>query len=153
MEPALIGLAGASASKVGDLLERTTRAAARPFSAVLHAAADVLSPAAVSAGQPASPTDELAQRIQEDLALAGVELTEPLELALNRGKLEVVGEHPQKTLIEAALAQDPGLAGELRELIASHESWDAASLPDANALSMLFSQTSGPPRLEFIAPE
>lgn len=130
MEPVLLGLAAPSAvNTAGNLLERTFNTLAEPFSAVLHAVADSLAPA--NEEQPAMQVADLqiasaelqtnlATRIEQALDSAGVKLTEPLQLTISPidGRLEVVGEHPQKTLIESALADDPELAQDFSTAVA-----------------------------------
>ena len=130
MEPVLLGLAATSAaSEAGSLLEHTFKTLAEPFATVLHAVAEAMS----SENEESAPIEtsdlkshleqmqaSLAGRIQQALASAGVELTEPLELRISEidGTLEVVGEHPQKALIESALADDSDMARGFNELIA-----------------------------------
>jgi hypothetical protein len=130
MEPVLLGLAATSAaSEAGSLLERTFETLAEPFATVLHAVAEAMSseneePAPIETGDLKSHLEQmqasLAGSIQQALASAGIELTEPLELRISEidGSLEVAGEHPQKALIESALADDPDLARAFSELIA-----------------------------------
>lgn len=152
MEPVLLGLAAPSAvSAAGNLLERTLNTLAEPFSAVLHAVADSLSPAneeqaAVQAADLqldlAELQTNLASRIEQALASAGVELTEPLQLSISEidGSLEVVGEHPQKALIESALADDRELSRDfsealaLQQLLAAAKESEEANSADATAL-------------------
>jgi hypothetical protein len=133
MEPVLLGLAATSAaSEAGSLLERTFHTVAEPFATVLHAVAEAMSAenkesTPVETGDLQSYLEEiqasLANSIQQALASAGVELSEPLELRISEidGSLEVVGEHPQKALIESALADDPDLARGFNELVALHQ--------------------------------
>lgn len=130
MEPVLLGLATpAAVNAAGNLLSRTLSTLAEPFSAVLHAVADSFAPAneeqaAVQVADLQTALAELqshlASRIEQALASAGVELTEPLKLSISEidGSLEVVGEHPQKALIESALANDPELSRSFAEAIA-----------------------------------
>jgi len=52
-------------------------------------------------------TDELADRIRRQLASAGIDLFEPVELISNgQGGIAVAGPHPQQAAIEEALASD-----------------------------------------------
>ncbi|MDZ4657093.1 MAG: hypothetical protein SH868_05890 [Bythopirellula sp.] len=160
MEPVLLGLAAPSAvNTAGNLLERTFNTLAEPFSAVLHAVADSLS--AASDEQPAVPIADmqtalpelqqnLATRIEQALASAGVELTEPLQLRISAidGRLEVVGEHPQKALIESALADDPELAQDfslavaIQQLLLAEEPEDDVALGAASDNSLTAQFTS-----------
>jgi hypothetical protein len=51
--------------------------------------------------------DELRERIQRQLAEAGIQLFEPVELVSNgQGGIAVAGSHPQRALIEEALGSD-----------------------------------------------
>lgn len=133
MEPVLLGIAATSAaSEAGSLLERTFETLAEPFATVLHAVAEAMSAendesAPIETGDLKSHLEQmqasLAATIQQALASAGVELTEPLELRNSEidGTLEVVGDHPQKALIESAFADDPDLSQGFSELIALHQ--------------------------------
>ncbi len=133
MEPVLLGIAATSvASEAGSLLRQTFETVAEPFATVLHAVAEAMSAeneesAPLETGDLKSHLEQmqasLAATIQQALASAGVELTEPLELRISEidGSLEVVGEHPHKALIESALADDPDLTGAFSELIALHQ--------------------------------
>ena len=153
MEPVLLGLAATSAaSEAGSLLQRTFETVAEPFAIVLHAVAEAMS----AKNEESAPieTDDLkshleqmqaslATSIQQALASAGVELTEPLELRISEidGSLEVVGDHPQKALIESALADDPDLARGFNELIALHQLLTATDeAEDENSDSVLFGE-------------
>lgn len=52
-------------------------------------------------------SDELRERIERQLAAAGISLSEPVELESNgQGGIAVVGAHPQQAAIEAALGSD-----------------------------------------------
>ena len=51
--------------------------------------------------------DELRERIQRQLAEAGIQLFEPVELVSNgQGGIAVAGSHPQQAVIEEALGSD-----------------------------------------------
>ncbi len=125
MEPVLLGLA--SPSTAVGLLEKTVKATTKPFAYILNSLAEGLkpneatgeSPEASLADRSSQLQDELAQRIHEALVAAGVDLSNPLRLNLSEadGSLEIAGDHPQATLIEAALAQDPDLADDFRKLL------------------------------------
>lgn len=121
MEPVLLGLAApAAVGQAGSVIERTLDTLAIPFAAVLNAVAETLAPAEevqeeIQLDDLRSNFDalqsDLAQRILGALASAGIKLDEPLELRISEfdGRLEVVGDHPQKALIESALADDENL--------------------------------------------
>ncbi|TWU25751.1 hypothetical protein [Bythopirellula polymerisocia] len=118
MKPVMLGIAGASAAKAGSLLDRSARVALEPFADVLHAVANSFSPhEAENSIEPAPSAIPLANRVQGALSSAGIQIEEPLELTVEDGKLVVVGNHPQRTLIEATLAQDPELAEEVIQLL------------------------------------
>jgi hypothetical protein len=52
-------------------------------------------------------SDELSQRIQQQLLAAGIQLTQPVELTSNgAGGIAVAGAHPQQAAIEAVLGSD-----------------------------------------------
>jgi hypothetical protein len=122
MESVLLGLAApAAAGTAGSLLERTLQTAVEPFAGLLHAISSAMSPEGDASvpvtidslhGNLASLRSELATQIEEALTSAGIDLSEPITLRFSEanGQLEVVGVHPQKTLIEAALADNPDLA-------------------------------------------
>jgi hypothetical protein len=62
-------------------------------------------------------TDELSRRIQQQLAAAGIDLFEPVELVSNgQGGIAVAGSHPQQALIEQALGSDVLLERDFNQL-------------------------------------
>lgn len=155
MEPVLLGIAGASAANAGNLLERSARAVLEPFANVLRAAASSFSPVDNELEVEAeSPVKVLADRIEKALSTAGIEITEPLELAVSDGQLVVVGNHPQRTLIEAALAQDPTLGEEVSQLLRNDaKSSDAGDeyffqISGQQSRHVIFSLFAGDARLE-----
>jgi hypothetical protein len=131
MESVLLGLAGpAAAGTAGSLLERTLHAAAEPFAAVLQAASSALKQE--EGGGAGAVTleglheslqtlrDDLAAKIEKALRNAGIDLAEPLALRISPtdGQIDVAGDHPQKALIEAALADSSGLVDSFNEVAA-----------------------------------
>jgi hypothetical protein len=66
---------------------------------------------------------DVEQRIESVLADAGIRLDSPLQIALSGidGSLEVVGAHPQRAAIEAALNSDPTLAADFQVLSAEQK--------------------------------
>jgi hypothetical protein len=151
MEPVLLGLAAPSAANAAsNLLERTVNTLSKPFAAVLHAmtdsadTADQTAPALEVANletQFAKLQTNLAQQINKALASAGVELTEPLELRVSEidGSLEVVGNHPQRALIESALADDEQLSQNFTTAIALQQllaAFEAAEEVDSSTDSV-----------------
>jgi hypothetical protein len=172
MEPVLLGLAATSAaSEAGSLLERTLHTVAEPFATILEAMSEALSAedqqtSPIEGGDLESYLDDLqaslAGQIQQALSPAGVELTEPLQLQISEidGRLEVVGEHPQKALIEAALADDSDLARNFSELVTLRQLRSATSnidqessdnvllgIAQSDAVTALFSTEDGVAKL------
>ncbi len=154
MKPVTLGIAGATANELGGLLGRSSQAVIEPFSKVLHAVANTLSShdkgGAIEAG---SGENLLENRIDKVLAAAGIKTTEPLELTIDNGKVVVVGDHPQRTLIESAFAQDPTLAKDLSELIQKESNSRLAfpsSASEPESLKVLFLRFAGAPRLEVL---
>jgi hypothetical protein len=174
MEPVLLGLAAPSAlNEAGNLLQRTLSAVAEPFSAILHTVAESFASekeerSTIETGDLGTHLGELqstlAGSIEQTLAAAGIDLTEPIELRVSQidGSLEVVGDHPQRALIESALADKPELAREFTEVIAlrqllaaaektGQEASDSVFLGEAenDALTGLFSMDDGVAELFF----
>ncbi|QEG34774.1 hypothetical protein [Bythopirellula goksoeyrii] len=157
MEQVLLGIAGASAVGAGNLLQRSSRAVLEPFSDVLHSLANSFSPqdneTTLENVQHEKP---LGERIEASLSTAGIEITEPLELTVIDGKLAVVNDHPQRALIEAALAQDPTLVEGLSRLLERSEGSSTLSsvfpspLTDQQQRIAVFSRLAGEPRLELL---
>jgi hypothetical protein len=148
LQPVLLGLAAPSAANAaGSLLERTFNSVAEPFAMMLDAAAQVLAgeeEAATESADIGSNLDQwqvqLAGQIEKALSAAGVELTEPLTLRISPtdGNVEVVGDHPQRALIESALADEPDLAKQLAELLALRQALNAKD--DENDGEVLFGE-------------
>jgi hypothetical protein len=136
MESVLLGLAApAAVGTAGSLLERSLETVGKPFAAFLHAIT-----ATPSKGEDASPAtieglhdnlktlrEELAASIEKVLKSAGVDLTDPITIRISPadGHLEVVGDHPQKALVESALAGNRDLADNFTELAALQEVLEA----------------------------
>lgn len=132
MEPVLLGMAAPAAiGTAGNLVDRAMHRVAEPFATVMHAIAGTLSSdpsvAIESSGNISDKLQslqaQLATEIEQTLVAAGVDLSEPIALRLGEadGQLEVVGEHPQKALIEAALADRRELPGSFAEVLALHQ--------------------------------
>ena len=86
--------------------------------------------------------DELGQRIERQLAAAGIQLTEPVELISDgQGGVAVASDHPQAAAIQAALSSDILLERDFSMLSGDYEE---------------FVQTSGavdmPPTLTVVVP-
>lgn len=130
MESVLLGMAAPVAvTSAGSLLEGTLRTATQPFAALLQALTFPTStesedsvPSGIEElhGSLESLRDDVAAKIEKALTSAGVDLAEPITLRISPtdGHLEVVGDPPQKALIEAALADDPDLVNEFTEVAA-----------------------------------
>jgi hypothetical protein len=78
--------------------------------------------------------DEMQQRIQQQLATAGVQLMQPLELVSNgQGGIAVAGPHPQQAAIEEILGSDILLERDFNNLAIDYDEFasgtDAADLP------------------------
>jgi hypothetical protein len=157
LQPVLLGLAAPSAANAAsNVLDRTLESVAEPFAMILDAVAEALT----SEEQTESDGDvantnldalqiQLASQIEEALSAAGIELNEPIELRISPtdGSIEVVGEHPQRALIESALADEPNLATQFAELLAlrqatevdNEKSNEFVTLGEADSFSVIFS--------------
>lgn len=177
MEAVLLGLAApAAVSTAGSLLERSLDTLSVPFSAIIESMTD----SETAASETSSITDiadlqselanlqaNLAARIQNALSSAGIKLDEPLQLRVSEldGTVEVVGNHQQKALIEAALADDPTFARDfakalaMQQLVTASEQAEQATTEDDIALGIaqkeqefgLFSLSEKGPSLLFSA--
>ncbi len=133
MEAVLLGLAApAAVSTAGNLLERSFDTLSKPFSAILKSMTDsetqvnktsALAEIADLQSELADLQASLATRIQNALSAAGVKLAEPLQLCISEidGTIEVVGDHQQKALIEAALADDPAFSHDFATALAMQQ--------------------------------
>ncbi len=72
--------------------------------------------------------DSLQRRIHELLDRSGIKLDESVQLRVSPldGQLEVEGDTPQRAMIEAALASDPSIASDFRQLSAMRSLASAA---------------------------
>lgn len=165
LQPVLLGLAAPSAANAaGSLLERTFESVAEPFAMMLDAAAQVLAgeeDATAESTDAASYLDQLqvqlAGEIEKSLSAAGVELTEPLTLRISPtdGSIEVVGDHPQRALIESALADEPDLAAQFAELFVLRQELNAeddendgeVAFGESESLTAIFSADENGPTL------
>jgi len=80
--------------------------------------------------------DEMQQRIQQQLAAAGIQVTQPLDLISNgQGGIAVSGPHPQQAEIEEALGSDFLLERDFNNLAMDYEEFvdthAAGDLPPA----------------------
>jgi hypothetical protein len=117
----LLRAAGGSAASTKDSTEKS------------HAARDQLK----------LRTDELADRIRRQLATAGIDLFEPVELISNgQGGIAVAGPHPQQAVIEEALGSDILLERDFHLLATDHRD-----------LSEQFPATDIPPTLTITIPK
>jgi len=79
-------------------------------------------------------TDALRQRIEQQLAAAGIQLTQPVDLVSNgTGSIAVAGSHPQQAAIEEALGSDVLLERDFNQLAGNYhelaEQGGAGDLP------------------------
>ena len=86
-------------------------------------------------------TDDLAARIRRQLASAGIDLFEPVELVSNgQGGIAVAGPHPQQAAIEEALGSDVLLERDFHLLATDHrdlaEQLPTAALPPTLTISI-----------------
>ncbi len=86
-------------------------------------------------------TDELTNRIRQQLASAGIDLFQPVELISNgQGGIAVAGPHPQQALIEEALGSDILLERDFHLLAGDHrdlfEQTPTADIPPTLTISI-----------------
>jgi hypothetical protein len=75
-----------------------------------------------------SRTDELRQRVEQQLAAAGVQLSQPVDLVSNgQGGIAVAGPHPQQAAIEEAVGSDVLLERDFNQLASDYSDFAAAS--------------------------
>lgn len=105
------------------------RSAAGAASQGLSFLAELTRPAAeeVTASKPAEPAGDQArinsfiETLKRELAAAGVELAEPLELIGDgEGGIAIQPDHPQRNVIEDLLSRDAFLQHDMRELLAEN---------------------------------
>src|SRR5436853_5039710 len=66
--------------------------------------------------------DAMQQRLQQQLATAGIQVTQPLELISNgQGGIAVAGSHPQQAAIEEALGSDVLLERDFNNLAGDYD--------------------------------
>ncbi len=145
MEPLLLGLAtpsiASTAGAVGRVVTPVAKFLASPFAALLH---EESQPVSTAEPKPAElPTIKLedlktrAEELQEDLESriqlaikdSGAQLDFPVRLRISvfDGTLEADGvASPQREILEAALASDPSLADDFRQLVALQQLLSAA---------------------------
>jgi hypothetical protein len=159
LQPVLLGLAAPSAANAaGSLLDRTLQSVAEPFAVVLDAVAGALaSEKQTESGDDTTVTNldalqiQLASEIEKALSAAGIELTEPITLRISPtdGSLEVAGDHPQRALIESALADEPDLAERFAELFTLRQASEVddedntaiVPLGEADSISAIFTSS------------
>jgi len=86
-------------------------------------------------------SDELQQRIQQQLAAAGIQLMQPVELVSNgQGGIAVAGPHPQQAAVEEALGSDILLERDFNNLALDYEdfvdNYRASDLPSTLMISI-----------------
>jgi len=118
MEPHLLGLAASTAGAVGRAVTPVAQLLATPFASLLQGeslSASDAKPQAIGLGT----REDLESRIQRVIEDSGVELDFPVRLRLSKldGTLEADSvDSPEREILEAALASDPSLANDFREL-------------------------------------
>ncbi|NOY29960.1 MAG: hypothetical protein GXP28_07210 [Planctomycetes bacterium] len=126
MEPHLLGLATATAGAVGRAVTPVAQLLATPFASLLQReslSASAAKPQTIEleglearAGQ---LQEDLENRIQQAINDSGVQLDFPVRLRLSEfdGALEADAvASPEREILEAALASDPSLADDFRQL-------------------------------------
>ncbi len=125
MEPLLLGLAAPSVASTANAVGRTVSAITKPFASFLQ---EKLQPGVVKL-PPRTGVEEiraradilqgdLERRIAQVIESSGVQLDSPIRLSMSDfdGTLEVDTATPQRAVLEAALASDPSIASDFREL-------------------------------------
>src|SRR5438445_6364353 len=94
-----LGAVGNTLSFAAELVRSATGASTPPQNSV--------DPAAAVRAALKTRTDEMQLRIQQQLATAGIQLSDPVQLVSNgQGGIAVAGPHPQQAAIEEALGSD-----------------------------------------------
>jgi len=88
-----------------------------------------------------SQIDTMQQRIQQQLAAAGIQLSQPVELASNgQGGIAVAGSHPQQAAIEEVLGSDVLLERDFNNLALDYEEFvdhhGAGDLPSSLTITV-----------------
>jgi len=132
MEPLLLGLAAPSfastANAVGRAVTPVAKLLASPFALLLQAGSASAPPEETPAiaiegllDRAKALQKDLESRIQQAVKDSGVQLNFPVRLGLSQsdGALEANGVvSPQREILEAALASDPSIADDFRQLAA-----------------------------------
>jgi hypothetical protein len=120
-----------SAPSALGLAQQTAKAAAPPFDLLLQAARDAAGSESTGADlqekqDEATAFDNLALQLQDLLSSLGVGAGEKMRLTADgeTGKIRVDG-HELAGSVEAAIANDPGLAANLQDVLASAVGADA----------------------------
>ncbi len=130
MNPILAGLAIPNALPTARMAARALQAATTPFGQVLDLAIGRMqeTPASDLKESTRSELQALAgslkeglqQKIEQAMADSGIRLNEEVRLRLNpqSGQIEVVGHHSNRATMEMALANDPEIGDDFRQLVA-----------------------------------
>lgn len=98
-----VSLTGALTRAIGAATSEVVAGAKPTFEQIFAGQSE---PAAADADPP-TIADQLTDRIKDLLSAAGIELATPVSLAISAdGTLVVDGQHPQRELIETAIAHD-----------------------------------------------
>jgi len=148
MEPHLLGFAASTAGAVGRAVTPVAKLLATPFAALLQAessSGSVAKPQALELegleARGGQLLADLENRIQRAIEESGVQLDFPVRLRLSEfsGTLEADAlASPEREILEAALASDPSLADDFRQL--------AGDFPEA---LLVLSETDRQLRLQF----
>ena len=146
MDALPLGLAAPVIGSALGSVGRVASAVRSPFTAIFEAASQKLPSESAGVeteleglqGHLGSMQRNLEQRILEALSSAGIEIDGPIELKISEfdGSLEVSNGHPQRAVIEAALAADASIAVDFRRLSAIHSllnTSEPTDLDDQNA--------------------
>jgi len=154
MEPHLLGFAASTAGVVGRAVTPVAKLLATPFAPLLQAkspSASIAKPQAIEIEGLGARADQLREdlenRIQRAIQDSGVELDFPVRLRLSEfdGTLEADAvASPEREILEAALASDPSLANDFRQLAAY-----TTQTGDHFEALLVLSETDGKLRLEF----
>lgn len=133
MEPLVVGLSAPSiVSAVGNAASAVTK----PFASILHgisARSESEGPVGIQLTdlelRAAELEKQLSTRIDEAIEYSGAEIDSDLRLRLSEldGRMEVVSGTQDRAILEAALATDPSIAEEFKELTALKQMLTAAS--------------------------
>lgn len=136
MEPILLSLAAPSLVSVAEVFSRATAKMTNPFGSALRSAIGSpeelrTSPFEVDSLQALSEElkVDLERRIRQVLNSTGIKVDAPIRLRLSENGTGIEADlgQPDRTLLEAAFANDPSIEDDLRQLLAVQKLLSAAS--------------------------